>query len=95
MNGDSRSAIRNAFASGEFAKAQRLWDDYAAQLRLAIQAGTASETLMTETRELIEWARMVVISFRAGAAARLNRARVAQIYEAPPASRTGFVRTSL
>ena len=50
---------------------------------------------MTETRELIEWARMVVISFRAGAAARLNRARVAQIYEAPPASRTGFVRTSL
>ena len=36
MNGDSRSAIRNAFASGEFAKAQRLWDDYAAQLRLAI-----------------------------------------------------------
>ncbi len=80
MHRKAMEAIRRAFASGEFAKAQRLWTEYAGELHQAILEGSATEAMLSETRELIDWSRLVVRAFRARAVDRLNGARLTQIY---------------
>ena len=80
-NTDARESIRQAMASEEFATAQRLWDVYAEQVRLAILDGSATEGMMAEMRELVGWSRMVVQSFRAHAGDQVNRAHVARVYD--------------
>jgi hypothetical protein len=81
LNRDARELIRQAMASEEFAAAQRLWNAYAEQVRLAILDGSATESMMAETRDLVGWSRMVVQSFRAHAGDRVNRAHVARVYD--------------
>jgi hypothetical protein len=85
MNPQAIQAIRSAFASGEFGHAQRLWNAYAGQLRQAIVEGSATEAMLSETRHLVDWSRLVVIAFRGHAADRLLSARLAQLYSCPAA----------
>jgi hypothetical protein len=81
LNSDSRESIRRAMASQEFAVAQRLWDTYAEQIRLAILDGSATEGMMADMCELVGWSRVVVQSFRAHAGDQVNRAHVARVYD--------------
>jgi hypothetical protein len=67
--------LRDAIASGEFPKALRLWDEYAGDLRCAIQNRTATEADMAEMRELVEWSRVVVECARAHSLQRLAGCR--------------------
>jgi len=78
---DLRESIRRAMASEEFAAAQRLWDVYAEEVRAAILAGSATEGMMAEMRELVGWSRLVVQSFRAQAGDQVSRAHVARVYD--------------
>jgi hypothetical protein len=84
MRPSPAAGIREAFEAGEFVRARRLWEEHAAGLEAAIAAGSAGETAMAETRELIEWARQVVAVFRTCSSERLREARVAQIYSCQP-----------
>jgi hypothetical protein len=85
MNPARETAIREAFASGEFAKGQRLWSQFAADLRVAIEEGLATPAAMADAARLLEWARLVVKCFRAHGQARLDGARVAATYAGAPA----------
>ena len=81
MNSEAIRAIRSAFSAGEFAKGQRLWEAYAARLQQDILDGRATEAMLAEAFELLEWARLTVKSFRAHSADRLNSAFVARVYD--------------
>ncbi len=94
MNG-APAAICDAFACGEFARARRLWETYAGELRAAILSGSASPAALAEAREALDRSRLAVQVFRARAVDSLNRARVARAYTALPAARPRLVRTSL
>ena len=83
MNRQLVDAIRTAFASGEFAKAQRLWSEYAGQLQRTIGAGTATAALLSETRELIDWSALVVKVHQAHAANQLKGLYLAGMYQCP------------
>jgi hypothetical protein len=72
--------IRRAAASGEFRKAQTLWEDHARQLREEIRSGTFSSEKLAQTRELAEWCRITALCARSHAQSRLNRIAVAQRY---------------
>ena len=91
MGRDSISAVRNALASGEFAKAQSLWSDYVEELRQAILRGDATAGDMAEAAALLESARLSALVFRAHSAARLAESRAASLYAqraSSPAPRT-------
>jgi hypothetical protein len=94
VNGTELDAIRKAFASGEFAKGERLWNEYARQLREAIAAGTATGKLLSDTGELVAWCRLAVRVFRAHATCRLNSAYVTGAYGNPEPLRPRLVRAS-
>ena len=81
MNRDARESIRQAMAAEEFAAARRQWDVYAGQVRAAILDGSATESMMAEMREVVDWSRMVVQSFRAHAHDQLQCAHVARVYD--------------
>ncbi len=86
MNAEVDAGIRRAFASGEFAKARLLWNEYAEALREAITDGKATAEDLAEARRTLEWARLQVKSFRAQAEARVGGARAAAAYAGfPPA----------
>lgn len=72
--------IRRAFASGEFAKARKLWNGYGERLREAILNRTAAAADLKETRGLVEWARLVVKCSQAHSRERLAGARAAVAY---------------
>jgi hypothetical protein len=93
MNAEALAEIRRALAGGEFAVARRLWESYAGELRIAIEAGTATEASMAETRELLGYARVTVRSFQAHAAARLGATHAACAYELAARKRGSFLRT--
>ena len=94
MNCQAMESIRRAFASGEFAKGQRLWAKYAGQLHQQILEGSATEAMLSETRELIDWSGLVVRAFRAHAVDRLNSAHLAQLYSSPTPEPCRMVRAS-
>lgn len=77
---DAIQEIRQAFASEDFAMADRLWNRYAGQLRQAILDGSATEATLSETRQLVDWSALVVKAFRAHAGAQLNSFHVAEVY---------------
>jgi len=90
MQTDTVKAIRDAFAAGEFTRAERWFLEYAGGVAEAVRSGTAHPAMLTEMRELIDWARLVVAAFRAQAIERLRSARVAGAYAgayAPAAAR--------
>ena len=93
MHSDAAGAIRNAVALGEFAKAQELWEEYAAQLRAAILARAATEEMLAEARAAIEWCSLAVKAFRAQGAYNVDRARIAQIYRELPSGAGRLIRT--
>jgi len=94
MNSQLANAIRRAFASGEFAKAQRLWNEYAGQLQRLIAAGSATPAMLSETRELIDWSKLVVKVHQAHAANQLKGLYLAGIYQCPRPNPPVGVRVS-
>jgi hypothetical protein len=77
---DPIAAIRDAFASGEFARAQSLWERYADRLKAEILGGSLPPESLAEARGLIDWARLLVEGIRSQGCDRLRNARVAEIY---------------
>jgi hypothetical protein len=74
--------IRDAVASGDFAGALALWQEYAASLRDQIEAGTASEVQMKAAIELIRSVTAKAASAREQAACKLGESRAAGAYAA-------------
>jgi len=92
---EAARAIRDAIALGEFGKARKLWDGYAKRLEASISAGSASEDMLAEARETVEWCRLAVKAQTVQAANLVSSARVAQIYgTVPRVRRSRLVRTS-
>lgn len=73
--------IRRAVTSGEFARAQLLWNECAAALEGDARRGSLTEARLTEVRQLVEWSRIVVLCERARLRDRLNGLHVAGEYE--------------
>jgi hypothetical protein len=69
----SLEAIRQAVNSGEFARAQLLWNEYASGLAGEFNGGRLSEAGLAEVREFVEWSRTVVLCERAHLQDQLNR----------------------
>jgi len=69
--------LRKAIAQGAYARAGTLLPEYARQVEQALRAlpagGGESDELEREARDLLEWARQVVLASRAAAATRLRR----------------------
>jgi hypothetical protein len=85
MNPEAAAAIRRAFASGEFVKALKLWNAYAAEVRQAV-SGNGAKAALAEAGELVEWARIEGRCLHAHTAAQLNETRVASRYASIAAS---------
>ncbi|MBZ5727988.1 MAG: hypothetical protein LAP87_23720 [Acidobacteriia bacterium] len=75
--------VRQAVASGEFARAQRLWNEYAARFEAELARGAIGEARLAEMRELVEWSRTVVLCARAHLGDQLDSAHVAEEYGMP------------
>ena len=72
--------IRQAVSSEEFELAKRLWNRYAGQLHQAILDGSATEAMLSEIRELVDWSMLVAKAFRAHTVAQLNTLHAAEVY---------------
>ncbi len=99
MDGHLTEPIRQAVASGEFQKAQFLWNGYAALLREELPKGYVTEARLAEVRDLVEWSRRVVVCARAHAQSRLDSMRdsvcVAQAYGRRRSRQAAIIQTSL
>jgi hypothetical protein len=99
MDGHLTAPIRQAIASGEYHKAQLLWNGYAALLRQELPKGSVTAARMAEMRELVEWSRRVVLCFRAHTQSRIDSMRdsmrVAQAYGRRRSQRSALIQTSL
>ena len=99
MDGHLTEPIRQAIASGEYQKAQLLWDGYAALLREEMPKGSVTEARLAEVRELVEWSRRMVLCARAHAQSRLDSMRdsmrVAQAYGRPGSRQAAIIQASL
>ncbi|MCX6627570.1 MAG: hypothetical protein NTW28_08075 [Candidatus Solibacter sp.] len=80
--------IRQAVNSGEFDRAQFLWNQCAAGLAEELRTGSLSAARLSEVRELVEWSRLVVLCERAHMQDQLNSLHVAGEYEldVPPSA---------
>ena len=65
MKPTSLHPIREAISSGEFERAQFLWESSVAGLTEEFENGGSAETLPAEIRELAEWSRTVFLCERA------------------------------
>lgn len=86
MDSDSSTLVqefRSAVSAGEFARAQDLWNEYAAARILEAQRGFGDNLL--EAHALLEWTRTVVICWRAQALhtlrTKVTQARAAAAYD--------------
>lgn len=79
--------IRDAVASGEFAKAKTLWVQLGDRLRHEFAGRMLSAARLRQTRELLEWCRIMAIADRARCQQRLNQLAVSGRYLAPHALR--------
>jgi hypothetical protein len=80
MSCNAIDEIRQAIASEDFAMAEHKWNQYAGQLRQAILDGSATEAMLSETRQLVDWSALVVKAFHAHAGAQLDSLHVAEVY---------------
>jgi hypothetical protein len=88
MSQAAETQIRNALSSGEFTRAQALWDEHAGRLRAAAKDGSLTGEDVAGAGRLVEWARLVVDCFRAEGAVCLGELRAAAAYrDAPPRRR--------
>ncbi len=85
-------SVRHAINSGEFDRAQLLWNQCAAGLAEELSSRCLSATRLEEVRELVEWSRTVVLCERAHLQNKLNRMqselRVAGEYGMPVSPQT-------
>jgi hypothetical protein len=79
--------IRDAVASGEFAKAKALWVELGGRLRRDLAAQPTPAARLQDARELLEWCRTMAIADRARCQQRLNQLAVSGRYQASPAAR--------
>jgi hypothetical protein len=86
MDNHSESRIREAVASGEFQRAQQLWNAYVFQLQEQLRCGSFSALQLGQVRDLVEWSRSVALCARQHAQDRINSLLVAAEYGNPPAS---------
>lgn len=75
--------IRQAVISGEFDRAQLLWNQCAAGMAEDLRTGSLSAARLAEVRELVEWSRVVVLCARAHLLDQLNSLHVTSEYELP------------
>ncbi len=94
MNAEA-SYIRDAISSEEYQRALAQWNDYAARLRRAIEAGTLSDDQMEEARALFEWSRGVLLGARAHLRDRYRQLEAAAAYNTRPATGPGRFVTRL
>lgn len=88
--------IRQAIASGEFAKAQNLWETYATELLADLQGGRPAAERLHEAAALVEWSRNFILCERAQIVERLRVLRVAGEYTEPaPPSAPCIIQKSL
>ena len=76
--------IREAIGREQYRNALVQWNDYARQLRQAIEAGTLAADQMEDARRLYEWARPVLLGGRAQLRERVHELEVATAYRAAP-----------
>ena len=69
----SLEPIRQAVSSGEFERANLLWNDAAAGLSLELSNACLSAERLQEVRELVEWSRTVVLCERTHLLDQLNK----------------------
>jgi len=83
----SLQPIREAISSGEFQRAQLLWDFSAARLTEEFENGGFTQPRLAEIRELVEWSRTAFLCDRAHMQDQLRRLqaelRVASGYHSP------------
>jgi hypothetical protein len=92
MEQPSLESIRHAVNSGEFDRAQVLWNQCVAGLSEELSNGRLSAARLAEVHELVEWSRTVVLCERAHLQSKLNRMqselRVTSEYGIPASPRT-------
>ena len=66
-------SIRRAVSSGEYDRAQLLWNQCAAGLAEELSGRCLSAARLAEVRELVDWSRTVVLCERAHLQNKLNR----------------------
>jgi hypothetical protein len=88
-------AIREAFATGEFAAGEKLWREYMDRLEAEIRAGRASVQALAEAGELLEWCRLGAKANCARALGALNQAHVAHVYRTESVESVRCGRTSV
>jgi hypothetical protein len=85
MQPPSLESIRQAVNSGEFERAQLLWNQCAASMAEELSGGRLTAARLAEVRELVEWSRVVVLCDRAHIQNQLNNLQgglhVAEEYE--------------
>ena len=89
------SSIRRAVASGEFAKAQTLWEDYTERLNAELRAGPVSSAWLAEMEQLAEWCRTATLAARSQAQDMLNALAASRKYESQPAVGSTRISASL
>jgi len=78
--------IRNAVASGEFAKANALWVELGDRLRCEMAGRPVPAARLRQVRELIAWCRTMAIVDRARCQQRVNQLAISSRYMPPPAA---------
>ena len=78
--------IREAVASGEFAKAQALWAELGGRLRREMAVHPLPAARLRQTRELLAWCRTIAIVDRTRCEQRLNQLAISNHYLASPAA---------
>jgi hypothetical protein len=88
----SLGSIRQAVTSGEFERAQLLWNQCAAEMAEELASRRLTVARLVEVRELVEWSRVVILCERAHLQTQINRMqsemRVTGEYGLPPSPRT-------
>lgn len=80
------SSFRAAVSSGEYARAEEIWNGYAACILEDIRHGRG--TLLSEAQSLIDWTRAVMLCQRSHSLRRL-RLQIAEAYAASQYVRNG------
>lgn len=98
MDPNLNSAVRRAVAAGDFTRARRLWEDYAAQCREEMRHGADPKGTLAKARQLMVWCRQMTLAARAQAQMQLdnlaNRTRVAAAYGRPTSPPPGSIRSA-
>jgi len=89
------SGIRGAVAAGQFAKARKLWESYAARLSDDLRFGRMTASRMAEMQALAEWCRLATLAERAHTQDRLNALLASRNYAPQPAARPSRISACL